>query len=220
MPMTLTGLQALSVVMPMTVSMGRSNSEMARTRFSAPSMLVRHGLPGEVLAARDLLERGGGEDDVGVAGGAHHAGVVAHVADHEPQALLRVLEDDLVGRDVPVHELEAHVVLLGLVAREDGDALRDALGAGHEPPGEHLAERAGAAGDEDSLAFEELGHEPPGSCERECFSIVAVVVRPHRVLSIDTLGGSVPRFSIVIPAYNAESTLRETLACGACSALR
>ena len=74
------------------------------------------------------------------------------------QALLAVLEDDFVGGGVPVHEVEAHVVLLGLVAREDGDALGDALGAGHEPPDEHLAERAGAAGDEDSLAFEEFRH--------------------------------------------------------------
>ena len=68
---------------------------------------------------------------------------------------LRVLEDDFVGRDVPVHEVEAHVVLLGLVAREYGDAFGDAFSAGHEPSGEHLAERAGTAGDEDSLAFEE-----------------------------------------------------------------
>ena len=118
-----------------------------------------HGLPREVLAARHLLERRGGEDDVFVSRDAKDARVVAHVADDELQALPAVLEDDLVGRGAVVHEVEAHVVLLGLVAREDGDALGHALGAGHEPPNEHLAERAGAAGDEDALAFEQSWHE-------------------------------------------------------------
>ena len=67
MPITLTGLQALSVEMPMTVSTGSSCSWMARTMFSGPPMLVVHRLEGEVLAGRDLLERGGVEDDVGAA---------------------------------------------------------------------------------------------------------------------------------------------------------
>ncbi len=40
MPMTFTGLQALSVEMPTTVSTGRSCSWMARTMFSGPPTLV------------------------------------------------------------------------------------------------------------------------------------------------------------------------------------
>ena len=40
MPITLTGLQALSVEMPTTVSTGRRCSRMARTMFSGPPMFV------------------------------------------------------------------------------------------------------------------------------------------------------------------------------------
>ena len=40
MPITLTGLHALSVEMPTTVSTGRLCSSMARTMFSGPRMLV------------------------------------------------------------------------------------------------------------------------------------------------------------------------------------
>ncbi len=40
-PITLTGLQALSVEMPTTVSTGSRCSRIARTMFSGPPMLVR-----------------------------------------------------------------------------------------------------------------------------------------------------------------------------------
>ena len=88
MPITLTGLQALSVEMPTTVSTGSSCSRIARTMFSGPAMFVVHGLEREVLAGRHLLERRGVEDDVGVAQRRGDAVEVAHVADAELEQLL------------------------------------------------------------------------------------------------------------------------------------
>ena len=59
MPIALTGLHALSVETPTTVSIGRRCSWMARTMFSGPSMLVCTASYGKVFARRHLLQGGG-----------------------------------------------------------------------------------------------------------------------------------------------------------------
>ena len=105
-----------------------------------------HRLEGKVLARRHLLERGGVEDDVGVAQRRGYAVQVAHVADAKLKQLLEVVIDDFVGRRALVLEGQAHRVLLGLVAREDGDLLRQPHLAREQPPHEHLAQRARPAG--------------------------------------------------------------------------
>ena len=67
MPMTLTGLHALSVETPTTVSTGKPMlldraDDVLRALDVGPDGFVR-----EVLAGRHLLQRGGVDDDVGVA---------------------------------------------------------------------------------------------------------------------------------------------------------
>ena len=47
MPMTLTGLHALSVLMPTTVSTGSRPSLIARTTLTAPTQLVRTACSGK-----------------------------------------------------------------------------------------------------------------------------------------------------------------------------
>ncbi len=153
MPITLTGLQALSVEMPMTVSTGRSCSWMARTMFSGAADVRRDRLEGEVLAGRHLLEGGGVEDDVGAAQDRGDAVEVAHVADAELEQLAEVVVDDLVGDGGLMQVGDAHGVLLGLVAREHDDLGGLAHLAAEQAADQHLAQRAGAAGDQHALAL-------------------------------------------------------------------
>src|SRR5947209_13674414 len=53
--------------------------------------------------------------------------------------------------------MQAHEMLFGLVAREDGDRCRHAVSPVEQALDQHLAERAGAAGYEDALAFKSRG---------------------------------------------------------------
>ncbi len=94
-----------------------------------------HGLHGEELAARDLLQSGRGEDVVDPDEGALDRVVVPHVPDVELELLGVVL--------LP------HVVLLLLVAREDADLLD---GGTHQTVDDRVAEAPGAPGDEEGLA--------------------------------------------------------------------
>ena len=160
MPITLTGLQALSVEMPTTVSTGQP---VLLDRADDVLGALDVGLdrfPGEVLAGGHLLQRRRIDDDVGVAQGRGDAVEVAHVADAELEQPFEVVIDDFVRRGLAVLILQPHVVLLGLVAREDDDLVRHAQFAGEEPPDEHLAERAGAAGDENALVIEDPHQKP------------------------------------------------------------
>ena len=117
-----------------------------------------HGLEGEVLARRNLLEGRGVEDGVGVAQCGRDAVRVAHVADAELQEVLEVVIDDLVRGCALALEGEAHLVLLGLVAREDRDLSRQPHLARQETPDQNLAERASPARHHHALVFKK--HEP------------------------------------------------------------
>jgi hypothetical protein len=59
-----------------------------------------------------------------------------------------------------VLEVEAHLVLLGLVARHHDDAVGLAAGGLEQAAHQGLAERPGAAGDQDPLAVEGLRRRP------------------------------------------------------------
>ncbi len=111
-----------------------------------------HRLVGEVLAGGHLLERRRVEHDVRVAQHGADARVVAHVADRKAQQPLVVVVDDLVRRGLQPLVGQSHRVLLGLVAREDGDLLRCPEGAGQQAADEDASERTRAARDHDALA--------------------------------------------------------------------
>ena len=93
MPMTLTGLHALSVETPTTVSTGRSSSRMARTMFSAPSMLVRTASYGKYSQVGTCLSAAALKTTSALRSARRDARVVAHVADARTcSRSLRVLD--------------------------------------------------------------------------------------------------------------------------------
>ena len=114
----------------------------------------RDRLLGEVLAGRYLLERSGVDDDVGVADRTHDVAVVADVADAKLQHPLEVGVDRLVRGHRAMEVRQPHRVLLGFVARQDDHLARGAELTAEQPPHQHLAERAGAAGHENPLVVE------------------------------------------------------------------
>jgi hypothetical protein len=97
------------------------------------------GLERVVLAGRHLLQRRGVDDQIDAARGADQAVAVAHVAEEEAQAALPGIA-------------RLQLRLLELVPAEDADHARVVLG--EQRLDARLAERAGAAGDEDGLAAE------------------------------------------------------------------
>lgn len=125
-----------------------------------PGYVGADRLEGEILAGRHLLHRGGVDDDIDVAQRQGYRVVVAYVADAELQPAAEVVEHDLVGRGAPVLEVEAHLVLLGLVPRHHDDPIRPAPGGLEQAAHQRLAERPGAAGDQDPLAVEALRRSP------------------------------------------------------------
>ena len=130
-------------------------SMAASMTFCAPRTLVLIGLERVVLADRDVLERGRVDDDVDAFHRAPQTLRVADVADEEPQLRIAVRRIEL-----------RHLVLLEFVARIDDDAsnVRIALEDG---PDECLAERTGAAGDENrglvEHAYSRFVDAPPRS---------------------------------------------------------
>ena len=108
----------------------------------------------EVLARGHLLHRGGVEDDVGITQGRADRIDVADVADPEGELSFEVREHDLVGGGHPVHEVQPHLVLLRLVAREHDDALRRPHLAGQQALHQQAPERTGAARHEQAFTFE------------------------------------------------------------------
>ena len=115
MPITFTGLQALSVVTPTTVSTAELLlADRADEVLGAEDVRLDR-LERLVLAGRDLLQRGRVEDDVGTAQRGGQRGEVADVPDAEVQAAVLAVEH-VVGGDRAVLEVQAHRVLLGLVA--------------------------------------------------------------------------------------------------------
>jgi hypothetical protein len=124
-----------------------------------PDNVGLHGLEGEVLARRHLLQGRRVEDDVGVAQRGRDAVRVAHVADAKLEHALEVVIDDLVGGRALALKGEPHRVLLGLVAREDRDLPRLAHLAPEQTPDEHLAERACPARHQNPLVFK--NHDIP-----------------------------------------------------------
>ena len=102
-----------------------------------------HGLHGEKLAGRNLLERSGMEDKVDAGHHIAQALDVAHIADVELDFIVIVR---IVGL-----QLMAHVVLLFLVTAENAD-LAD---ISRQKMLEHgVAKAAGAAGDQQGFIFE------------------------------------------------------------------
>src|SRR5262249_31204264 len=105
-----------------------------------------------------LLERRGMNDHLRVTRGLKERGVIAHVADAKRQQLLKVAVDDFVGGRLAMQISQAHVVLLRLIAREDGDARGPPHLAGEEPPHHFLPQRAGAAGHQDPFSIQNQVH--------------------------------------------------------------
>ena len=125
MPITLTGLQALSVeIADHGLDAAGSCSRMARTMFSGPPMLVCTASKGKYSQVGTCFSAAALKTTSASRRTALDAVEVADVADPELQQLLEVAVDDLVGRHAAVQVVHAHVVLLGLVAREDDDLAR------------------------------------------------------------------------------------------------
>ncbi len=87
-PITLTGLQALSVETPTTVSTGRSCSWMARTMFSGPAMLVITASNGKYSQVGTCFSAAALKTTSASRSAARDAVEVAHVADAELEQLL------------------------------------------------------------------------------------------------------------------------------------
>src|SRR5207245_10141720 len=96
------------------------------------------------------------EHDVGPAHRGHHARVLAHGPDVEGQATLGPLVDDFFRRDGPMRVLEAHVVLLRLIARKYQDLFGLTHLAGKQPTDQDATQRTGSPGDENVLPFKRL----------------------------------------------------------------
>ena len=127
------------------------------------------GFVGEVFAARNLLERGRVDDDVRVADRGEDAVVAADVPDAELEELPEVVVDDFVGRARTLLVFDAHVVLLGFVAREDDDLRGRAVGAGEQPARQHLAEGAGPSRDENAFVLKDHRFTDPFRCSMSSY---------------------------------------------------
>ncbi len=122
-----------------------------------------HGLEGVVLTGRHLLHGRGVDDHVDALAGPGHAGPVADVAEHVA--------------DLHVAEAGLHLRLLQLVAGVDPNG--HVVVVGEQPLHEGVAERAGAAREQDGLTGEV--HVRPSA--DGCPAVRSYDPRPARFLS-------------------------------------
>src|SRR5207302_249069 len=108
-------------------------------------------LPREVLTGWNLLHRGGMENDIDSVEGGPDALGVTHVTDLKLHEMVVIVVDDFVCRDRPMLVRKSDVVLLGLVTREQADAIWHTDLAGQQATQEHSSQRAAAARYENAL---------------------------------------------------------------------
>ena len=129
---------------------------IARTMFCAPTTLVMNASTGWYSQVGTCFIAAAWKTTSAPCSERDHGGVVADVADAEVQPLMALLVvDDVVGRDAAVLEREPHRVLKRLAAGEDDDLRRHAELSLEQAAHQHLAERAGPAGDDDALTGEQ-----------------------------------------------------------------
>ena len=151
MPMTLMGLQALSVEMPITASTRELAAMVARTSASAPMTFVRTASTGKYshvgtcFSAAAWMTMSVSRSDL------DERLVVADVADPELEHVACLLVDHVVSGRAAVKEPQAHVVLLGLVTREHGHARRPTEAAVEQPAHDTMPEGARASGHHNPL---------------------------------------------------------------------
>ena len=114
--MTLTGLTALSVDIPTTVSTSLWLLLMARTMFSAPDDVGLYRFERKVLAGRHLLERGRVEHHVDTLERGRDRVHISHIPDLKFERAGKIPIDDLVGWRAFVLIGHSQLVLLGLIA--------------------------------------------------------------------------------------------------------
>ena len=108
------------------------------------------------LAGRHLLQRGRVEDAIDALHSLQHAGVVTHVAQKKLYA--------------PVRQMDAHVLLLLLVPREDANLSHR---PGEEAPRDGMAKGTGAPGDQDRLLAQHVIRIHSGSPSARIAWIIA-----------------------------------------------